>query len=139
MPSLNWIYWTKLVATWSMLCKVGSVAMDLVIQFTTKSHKNCPREFKIGPEQVGREWQTYCEARGYWTVTFDAAFPKFQSIHHLFFIKWANHGLFLFIFGLFKQTIQFLQQINVKKCPNVHPVYGAGIWTHDLSTMSCPP
>ena len=27
-------------------------------------------------------------------------------------------------FCLFKQTIQFLQQINVK---NVHPVYGAGI------------
>ena len=25
---------------------------------------------------------------------------------------------FLFIFGLFKQTIQFLQQINVKKCPS---------------------
>ena len=25
---------------------------------------------------------------------------------------------FLFIFGLFKQTLQFLQQINVKKCPS---------------------
>ena len=24
----------------------------------------------------------------------------------------------MFIFGLFKQTIQFLQQINVKKCPS---------------------
>ena len=33
------------------------------------------------------------------------------------------------IFGLFKQTLlQFLQQINVKKC-HVHPVYGAGIRT----------
>ena len=31
---------------------------------------------------------------------------------------------FLFIFGLIKQTLQFLQQINVK---NVHRVYGAGI------------
>ena len=28
---------------------------------------------------------------------------------------------FSFIFGLFEQTIQFLQQINVK---NVHPVHG---------------
>ena len=36
--------------------------------------------------------------------------------------KWANPGPFLFIFGLFKQTLQFLQQINVK---NVHPVYGS--------------
>ena len=25
---------------------------------------------------------------------------------------------FLFIFGLFKQTVQFLQQIFVKKCPS---------------------
>ena len=33
----------------------------------------------------------------------------------------------------FKQTIQFLQQINVK---NAHPVYGAGIWTHDLLNTS---
>ena len=29
----------------------------------------------------------------------------------------------------------FLQQINVKKC-NVHPVYGAGIQTHDLRYVS---
>ena len=38
---------------------------------------------------------------------------------------------FSFIFDLFKQTIQFLQQINVK---NVHPVYGAGIRIHGLRT-----
>ena len=44
--------------------------------------------------------------------------------------------LFSFIFGFFKQTIQFLQQINVK---NVHPVYGAGIQTHYLWNMSCHP
>ena len=43
--------------------------------------------------------------------------------------------LFLFIVGLFKQTIQFLQQMNVKKC-HVHPVFGAGIQTHDLLNMS---
>ena len=49
-----------------------------------------------------------------------------------FFKKRANPGLFRFIFGLFKQTIQFLQQINVKTC-YVHPVYGAGIRTRDLS------
>ena len=39
-------------------------------------------------------------------------------------------------FGLFKQTsLQFLQQINVKKC-HVHPVFCAWIRTHDLSNMS---
>ena len=43
---------------------------------------------------------------------------------------------FLCIFGLFKQTTQFLQQMNVK---NVHPVYGAGIRTNDLSNMSHNP
>ena len=52
---------------------------------------------------------------------------KLDALHsHTCFFKWANPGLFLFIFGLFKQTIQFLQQINVKKC-HVHPVYGPGI------------
>ena len=42
------------------------------------------------------------------------------------------------LFSVFsnKQTVQFLQQINVK---NVHPVYGAGIRTHDLSNMSRHP
>ena len=45
---------------------------------------------------------------------------------------------FSFIFGLFRQTIQFLQQSNVIKC-HVHPVYGTGIQTHDLSNLSCLP
>ena len=39
---------------------------------------------------------------------------------------------FSFIFGLFKQTIQILQQINEK---NVHPVSSAEIQTHDLLIM----
>ena len=53
-----------------------------------------------------------------------------------FFIKWADPASFLFIFGLFKQiSLQYLQQINVKKC-HVHPVYGAGIRTHDLRNVS---
>ena len=45
-----------------------------------------------------------------------------------------NPASLSFIFGLFKQTsLQILQQIYVK---SVHPVYGAGIWTHDLRDMS---
>ena len=35
--------------------------------------------------------------------------------------KGAIPGLFFIYFRLFKQTLQFLQQINVKY---VHPVYG---------------
>ena len=56
--------------------------------------------------------------------------PKKRSVtvEQLYLFKkiWANPGLFLFIFGLFKQTIHFLQLINVKKL-HVQPVYDAGI------------
>ena len=41
---------------------------------------------------------------------------------------------FSFIFGLFKQTLQFLQYVK-----NVHPVYGDGIRTHDLRNVSLSP
>ena len=34
-----------------------------------------------------------------------------------------------------KTLLQFLQQMNVKKY-YVHPVFGAGIQTHNLSNMS---
>ena len=50
------------------------------------------------------------------------------------FKKWANPASFSFIFGFFKQTIQFLQKISVWK--NVHPVYSARIETHDLLNIS---
>ena len=46
--------------------------------------------------------------------------------HPFYLIKMGPPCLFLIYFGLFKQTLQFLQQIDVKK---VHPVYGAGVWT----------
>ena len=55
------------------------------------------------------------------------------------FFNGPTPASFSFIFGLFKQTIQFLQQINVKKCLNDHLVYGAEIWTHDLQNMSHHP
>ena len=34
------------------------------------------------------------------------------------FKKWANPGLFFVYFQSFQKTIQFLQQINVKKFPS---------------------
>ena len=39
-----------------------------------------------------------------------------KSLH--FFKKWANPGLFLVYFQSFQTTIQFLQPINVNKCPS---------------------
>ena len=53
------------------------------------------------------------------------------------FFKWANTGLFFIYLRLLKHTFQILQQIGMWK--NVHPVYGAGIWTHDLWNMSLLP
>ena len=50
--------------------------------------------------------------------------PSFCLLHGtlslllLFFFKWANPDPFSFIFGLFKQTLQILQQIYVKKFPS---------------------
>ena len=35
------------------------------------------------------------------------------------FFKWANPGLFFIYFRLFNQTIQFLQQINVKNVKSI--------------------
>ena len=54
----------------------------------------------------------------------------------VFFKKWPTPASFSFIFGLFKQTIQFLPQMYVK---NVHPVYSAGIQTHDLQNITLFP
>ena len=49
--------------------------------------------------------------------------------HSLFFKKkWAYPGLFLICFRLFKHTLQFLQQINVKKCLS-------SIWCRDSNSQ----
>ena len=65
---------------------------------------------------------------------------SFKNCVYFGFLKnWPTTAYFLFIFGLLKQTIQFLQEINVKKCQNVHPVYGAGNQTHNLSNISRHP
>ena len=57
-----------------------------------------------------------------------------------FFSKMGQPQPLFHLFSvLFKQTLlQFLQQINVKKC-HVHPVYSAGIRTHDLWIVSLLP
>ena len=53
-----------------------------------------------------------------------------------FFLNGPTLATFSFIFGLFKQKFQFLQQINLK---NVQPVNGAGIRTHDFWNVSFIP
>ena len=54
------------------------------------------------------------------------------------FFKKGYPRPFLNLFSSFQTYIQFLQQIYVKKC-NDHPVYGAGIRSHDLRKQESPP
>ena len=44
------------------------------------------------------------------------------------FLNGSTSASFLFIFSLFKQTVQILQQINVKKCPS-------SIWRWDSNAQ----
>ena len=53
-----------------------------------------------------------------------------------FLLRNGSFSALFVYFRLFKQTLQFLQDINVK---NIHPVYGAGIRTHNLRNMSLLP
>ena len=66
-----------------------------------------------------------------WCKTFLAVKDGTVNVH--FLKKWANPGLFFVYFRLFKQTLQLLQQINVK---HVHPVTSAAIRTHNLLITS---
>ena len=62
---------------------------------------------------------------------------KVLCLFHPFYLYVFPNGpipaSFCFIFGLFRQTVRFLQEINVK---NAHVVFGAGIRTYNLINMS---
>ena len=59
-----------------------------------------------------------------------------QQFLPLSYKNWPAPASFSFIFGLFEQTIQFYSKYLWK---NVHPVYGAGIQSHDLWKVSLFP
>ena len=64
------------------------------------------------------------------TNNLEVYFSVFNLTHpRHFFIKRPSSASFSFIFGLFQQTMQNLQQIIVI---NVHSVSVAGIRTHNL-------
>ena len=54
------------------------------------------------------------------------------------FLKMGHPRPLFHLFSSFQATLQFLKQINVKKC-HVHPVSGVGIRTHDLWNVSLLP
>ena len=63
--------------------------------------------------------------------------PRPPKTCQMFLRKYGpNPATFSFIFIFFKHTLQFLQQINMI---NAHPLYGAGIRTHNLWNMSLLP
>ena len=65
------------------------------------------------------------------------ASPFSYFTHYLFYKKWAIPASFSFIFVFSnKQNNFYNKYLHVI---NVHPVYGAGIWTHDLQNMSLLP
>ena len=55
-----------------------------------------------------------------------------------FLKKWANPGLFFRLFLVFS-NMQYNFYNKCEKCPNLHPIYGAGIWTHNLTHTSHHP
>ena len=62
---------------------------------------------------------------------------RFEKSQLEFFLNGPSPASFSFIFGRFQTNINtILKQINVK---NVHTVYGAGIWTHNLQNTSIFP
>ena len=64
------------------------------------------------------------------TLTTSNLFCKTLQISKLVicFLNGPTTDSFSFIFGLFKQTVQFLQQIYVKKCPS-------SIWCRDSNSQ----
>ena len=53
--------------------------------------------------------------------------------YHYYYFNGPSPASFSFIFGFFSNKLQLLQTINGI---DIHPVYGAGIRTHDLLNMS---
>ena len=84
--------------------------------------------FSPSPPSMGREM-----SRQFSNIP-DKSFRHLGNLVLILFLKnGPTPASFSFIFGLFKQIIQILQQINVK---NVHPVYCTGIRTYCHSNMS---
>ena len=94
----------------------------------------CILTFKI--KKTGRGWPNRLiilnvvrwEKKEILDKNFEIKKERFERIgsEYNIFIKRSLLRLFSVFF---QQTIEFLQQFNLKKCPNVHPVYSAGIWT----------
>ena len=75
------------------------------------------------------DWSYYPVRISQWRTKLSDSFIWSQliilNVQSLLFLKMGQPRPFLFIFGLFKQTIQFLQQINVKNVMSIqYPALG---------------
>ena len=59
------------------------------------------------------------------------------SIHKFNIFKNMGQPRPLFVYFRCFETNNTIFTTN--QCENIHPVYGAGIWTHNLLNMSCHP
>ena len=85
-------------------------------------------------KQMHREKLTFFSGVPYLS-TIDCHQSLISNLERCFFKNGPTRHFLSFIMGLFKQTssLHILQQIYMK---NVHPVYGAGIRTHNLWNIS---
>ena len=89
---------------------------DLFVDFKCRS--------KLEPEPVDDVWPLHQEKGS------AVKFLKFEELKNGTFFKWANLGLFFYLFSSFQaHSTNFATNGNVK---SVHTVYSAGIRTHGL-------
>ena len=91
-----------------------------------RTMKPPPDCFKINLGSVSKPWKKESTT---WDLFEDQFAGSYGEKGYSFFKKnGPSLASFSFIFGLFKQTIQILQQINVKKCPS-------SIWCQDSNSQ----
>ena len=133
-----WVFWmlpckTKTLQSFFKWAK--HVPFFYLFSFLSQCKDKYDTHLPINDKSIGRwwawdsipGWQDGRRRRIHWAM----AAP--QNSQLFFYKNRPTPASFSFIFGLLKQTIQFLQQINVKNDIS----YSPGIWTHNLSDMSC--
>ena len=73
------------------------------------------------------------------TVFFSQLALRPLAKNQSFLKKVTNPDLFFIYFRFFQTNNTFFTSNQCEQCPNIHPVYGAGIRTRNLSNMSRHP
>ena len=138
-PDNLWLNPVKRFAEIVSLCEVhlAKIALVMPSSSSTNLFKSTHMKFLANLTRVTMLKKYLMLSYQQSLVNFASENLNHYSPYRFFFKKnGPTPASFSFISGLFKETIQFVQQINVK---NVHPVCVAGIRTHDFSNMSRHP